>query len=63
MRRRFDPSVYVALKDAGNSNAETARKLGVDEASVRRGLKAAGYRKSRLRTLLLDVADELDARL
>jgi hypothetical protein len=36
--------VYVALKDQGETNYAIAEKLGVDESSVRRGLKAAGFK-------------------
>jgi predicted transcriptional regulator len=33
--------VYGALRDAGMAQREIARELGVNEASVRRGLKDA----------------------
>jgi transposase len=36
---KFDTDVYGALHEQGLSNREIAAKLGVDEASVRRGLK------------------------
>jgi len=36
--RKYHPSVYATLKAQGLSNREIARRLGVDEASVRRGL-------------------------
>jgi hypothetical protein len=36
--RRFEPEVYASLKARRHSNREIARLLGVDEASVRRGL-------------------------
>lgn len=42
-KAKFDPSVYVALKDQGLTNREIGDKLGVDESSVRRGLHKAGY--------------------
>jgi len=37
-------SAYVELKEQGKTNQEVADILGVSEASVRRGLHAAGYR-------------------
>lgn len=50
-QRKYDPKVYVAMKDQVNpdtgkpyTNYEIASTLGVDEASVRRGLRAAGYK-------------------
>ena len=36
--------MYVALREQGLSNREIAKRLGVDEASVRRGLKTAHFR-------------------
>jgi hypothetical protein len=46
-RTKHDPSEYVALAEEGLNNTEIARALGdVSEASVRRGLAAAGYRRS-----------------
>jgi hypothetical protein len=61
MRRRFPPRVYVALRDAGYSNREIAGLLGVNESSVRRGLKSVGYNEpSRTRQLLTELADRLD---
>lgn len=44
MRPKIAPEVYVALREQGLSNRQIADKLRVDEASVRRGLKAAEYR-------------------
>lgn len=41
---KFDPSVYVALREQGLNNYEVAERLGVSEASVRRGLAKAGYK-------------------
>jgi hypothetical protein len=48
--RKYEPKVYLALKNEVNpdtgrqyTNYEIGRALGVDEASVRRGLRAAGY--------------------
>ena len=61
MKRRYDPAIYRALKDLGLSNRKIAAQLGVDERSVRRGLD--GYTPSRLRKLLLELANELDAHL
>jgi hypothetical protein len=43
-RFKHDPSVYVTLAEQGLNNCEISRHLGdVSEASVRRGLAAAGY--------------------
>ena len=39
----YDRSVYRALYDSGMSKREIARHLGINEASVRRGLK--GYER------------------
>ncbi len=61
MRRKFPARVYVALRNDGFSNREIAGLLGVDEASVRRGLKSVGYEApSRVRRLLTDLADEIE---
>lgn len=38
-RAKFDADVYAALHEHGMTNRDIAKKLGVDEASVRRGLK------------------------
>jgi transposase len=38
---KYDRAVYRALLDSGMSRREIARTLGVNESSVRRGLK--GY--------------------
>lgn len=49
MSRRYEPEVYAALADRNRkrrSNREIARLLGVDEATVRRGLRA--YAKDQL---------------
>lgn len=46
-RTKHDPSEYVALAERGLNNIEVAKALGdVSEASVRRGLAAAGYTRS-----------------
>lgn len=52
------PEVYVALADTGLTNVAIGEKLGVDEASVRRGLRKAGY--VRRLTALPDDGDFLD---
>jgi transposase len=38
LKRKFDRTVYEALRQAGMSNREIATKLGVNESSVRRTL-------------------------
>jgi hypothetical protein len=44
---KHDPSEYVALAEQGLNNTEIAKRLGdVSEASVRRGLAAAGYSRT-----------------
>ena len=50
-QRKYDPKVYVAMKEQVNpdtgrtyTNYEIGEALKVDEASVRRGLRAAGYK-------------------
>ncbi|MDE2103098.1 MAG: sigma-70 region 4 domain-containing protein [Patescibacteria group bacterium] len=52
------PEVYTALRGSGMSNREIARQLGVNEASVRRGLKRAGKRAGERRFLV--TVTELD---
>lgn len=53
--------MYAALRNGGFSNREIAGMLGVNEASVRRGLKSVGYEApSRVRRLLIDLADEIE---
>lgn len=37
-KAKFGPEVYAALHRAGMSNRQIAKSLGVNEASVRRGL-------------------------
>lgn len=53
-KAKFDPSVYTALKEQGLTNREIGDKLGVDEASVRRGLHKAGYAPFKLPKPFLD---------
>lgn len=44
-KSKYDPSVYVAMREQGMTNYDIARTLGnVNEASVRRGLEKAGYK-------------------
>jgi hypothetical protein len=42
-RTKHDPSLYVELAEAGLNNQEIGDRLGVSEATVRRGLRRAGY--------------------
>jgi hypothetical protein len=61
VRSKFPPRVYVALRNDGFSNREIAELLGINEASVRRGLKTVSYEApSRVRRLLTDLADEIE---
>jgi predicted transcriptional regulator len=61
---KFEPDVYVRMRGTGLNNTQIARLLGVSEASVRRGLMRVGYyntpQPSRIRVLLMQLADELD---
>ena len=43
MEAKHPPSVYVALAETGLTNVQIADKLDVDEATVRRGLRKAGF--------------------
>lgn len=50
-QRKYEPKVYLAMKEQVNpdtgrqyTNTEIGEALGVDEASVRRGLRTAGYK-------------------
>jgi DNA-binding NarL/FixJ family response regulator len=38
-KAKYDPAIYAAMKSQGLSNRQIATALGVNEASVRRGLK------------------------
>ncbi len=42
-RHKVDPLIYVRMREQGLSNRQIADSLGVDEASVRRGLRAVNY--------------------
>lgn len=60
---KFEPELYVRLRDSGFSNVKIARLLGISEAAVRRGLRRVGYqpvRNSRLQELLMELADYLE---
>lgn len=56
---KHEPAIYVALADEGLNNYQIADKLDVGEASVRRGLRKVGYRRS-LRPLPAESDDFLD---
>lgn len=44
-KSKYDPKVYVSMREQGMTNYEIARTLtDVDEASVRRGLAKVGYK-------------------
>lgn len=55
-KRLIDPRVYVPFADKGESNRRIAKRFGIDEATVRRGLKDIGYQRHLIP--LLDVEDE-----
>lgn len=60
---KFEPEVYVILRNTGLPNTKIAEMLGVSEAAVRRGLKRAGYlppEQSRLRELFAELGDILE---
>lgn len=60
-KHKIDPLIYVRMREHGSTNVEIARSLGVDEASVRRGLKAVGYNPNHMPLELLeDFAATLD---
>lgn len=46
-RPKFSPAVYGALRDAGMSQRQIARELGINESSVRRGLRDAPVREDK----------------
>jgi len=61
VRAKFPPDLYTRLRNSGLNNTEIAAVLGVDEASVRRGLKAAAYEApSRIRELLVELTEILE---
>lgn len=47
-KSKFEPKVYIALKEQGLTNYAIAKELKVDEASVRRGLAKGGYQPFKL---------------
>jgi predicted phosphodiesterase len=51
------PEKYVALAEIGKSNVQIALELGVDESSVRRGLRKAGYTRGRISPLGLTISE------
>lgn len=62
MSAKHAPGIYAALADEGLNNHQIGEKLGVSEASVRRGLRKAGY-KRRLSPLPFESDDFLDSPL
>lgn len=47
VKAKYDPIVYVRLRDKGMTYDEIANYLGdVSETSVRRGLRKVGYTKA-----------------
>jgi DNA-binding transcriptional regulator LsrR (DeoR family) len=60
--KRHHPEVYVAMKSWGLSNRRIADHLGVDEATVRRGLKKAApvAPKRGIHEVLAELADLLE---
>lgn len=63
MNPKHAPEAYVDLKAQGLSNYEIADRLEVDEASVRRGLRKAGWRPPILSDELLQEAADARAGL
>jgi hypothetical protein len=63
-KSKYEPWVYAALKDYNPyepaSNTEIANALGVDEASVRRGLKKSERLRREVSAIVLDLARALD---
>lgn len=61
---RYEPAVYVAMRDGGLSNRKIAAYLDVDEATVRRGLARVSYaeRQPTVRTVLAQLAELLEGR-
>lgn len=51
---KFEPDVYVRLRETGLNNTQIAEQLGVSEASVRRGLRKAGFNPWRLPTWFIE---------
>lgn len=51
---KYDPETYVNFKNQGWSNYQIAAHLGVDESSVRRGLRAIDFKEYQIPTDVLD---------
>jgi transposase len=66
MSKTYQPEVYVAMRRGKLSNRRIAQLLGVNEATVRRGLKKWGWPINddprTVRVVLNELADLLDAR-
>lgn len=56
-KRKYEPDVYVALKEQGLTNYDIADRLKVDESAVRRGLRAAGYQPFKLPAAFINRMD------
>lgn len=61
---KYEPAVFVAMRDGGLTNRKIATYLGINEATVRRGLTRVNYeaRQPTVRTVLLDLAELLERR-
>jgi hypothetical protein len=64
--KTYDPEVFVAMRRGKLSNRRIAQLLGVNESTVRRGLKKWGWPINddprTVRVVLAELADLLDAR-
>jgi len=59
-KRKHDPELYADFASRGLSNYQIAAEFGVDESSVRRGLRALGYQRH---LVPLDIDDRLQLHL
>jgi DNA-binding CsgD family transcriptional regulator len=61
-RKRYHPDLFVAASRGGLSNRRIADLLGIDEATVRRGLKKVMLvtEPRTVRLVLAELADLLD---
>jgi hypothetical protein len=61
---KYEPTVYIELAEKGYTNVDIADALGdVTEASVRRGLRKAGYVRQPKPTVVADLPDRKEVEL